>query len=36
VALLAAGGLTYQRPAKVYKSQRPLALADFEEQLEKN
>jgi transposase len=36
VSLLAACGLTYQRPAKVYKSQRPLALADFEEQLEKN
>ena len=36
VALLAACGLTYQRPAKVYKSQKPLAMADFEEQLEKN
>jgi transposase len=35
-SLLAACGLTYQRPAKVYKSQKPLALADFEEQLEKN
>jgi transposase len=36
VSLLSACGLTYQRPAKVYKSQKPLALADFEEQLEKN
>ena len=33
---LARCGLTYQRPAKVYKSQKPVHHADFEEQLEKN
>ena len=36
VNLLARCGFTYQRPEKVYKSQKPLQRAEFEEQLEKN
>ncbi len=34
--LLHACGFSYQRPAKVFKSQRPAQMMDFEEQLEKN
>jgi transposase len=29
-------GFTYQRPAKVFKSQRPVQMMEFEEQVEKN
>jgi transposase len=34
--LFHACGFSYQRPAKVFKSQRPLQLMDFEEHTEKN
>jgi len=34
--LLHACGLSYQRPAKVFKSQRPVQIMEFEEQVEKN
>ena len=34
--LLHACGFSYQRPAKVFKSQRPAQMMEFEEQVEKN
>lgn len=34
--LLHACGFSYQRPAKVFKSQRPTQIMEFEEQVEKN
>ena len=34
--LLAGCGFSYQRPAKVFKSQRPSQVAEFEEMVEKN
>ena len=34
--LFAAGGFSYQRPAKVFKSRNEAQVADFEEHLEKN
>jgi transposase len=34
--LLHESGFSYQRPAKVFKSQRPQQIAEFEEQVEKN
>lgn len=33
---LHACGFSYQRPAKVFKSQRPVQIMEFEEQVEKN
>jgi transposase len=33
--LLVSSGFSYQRPAKVFKSQRPSKVAEFEEEFEK-